>query len=118
MAYLYADSHAVGTDGIVTSGYKLNAIQCTPGSFVIANASDDGNAATMVAKDILRRLERSSDPWNIEVVIKDRMRDWHSGYKSSAPPSMQFILGARLGQMTRRIYFCEPPNMVVEKHLG
>jgi hypothetical protein len=28
----------------------LNGIECTSGSFAIANSSDDGNAANMVAK--------------------------------------------------------------------
>src|SRR5579859_4598150 len=94
--FLCADSHVVADDGIVTSGSKLDGIYCASGSFVIANASNDGNAATMVAKDILRGLERATDPWNIEVVIKENMRAWYSGYTHTTPPSMQFILGAHL----------------------
>jgi hypothetical protein len=120
--FLCADSHVVASDGIVTHGCKLNGLYSATGnasSFIIANASNDGNAATMVAKDILRELEKCcGDNWHIEAAVKQAMQDWHSGYKHTAPPSMQFILGAHCNQMLRRIYFCEPPNTVLPKQLG
>ena len=111
--FVCADSHVVTQDGYVSSGYKLAGTECTIGSFVIANASNDGNAANMVAKEILKDLSIASDEWNIEPVIKGTMMAWHSGYVQGNPPSMQFILAARLGKMTRRLYFCEPPNTVL-----
>jgi hypothetical protein len=116
--FVSADSHVVSQDGIVTSGYKLNGIECGVGSFVIANSSNDGNAANMVAKDILDDLSKSSDRWNIEPVIKKTMGAWHSGYTQGNPPSMQFILAGRIGKQSRRLYFCEPPNTVLGKHLN
>lgn len=115
--FVCADSHVVTQDGLVTSGYKLGGSQCGNGSFAIANASDDGNAADMVAQEILDALSKNNDRWNIEPVIKDTMKAWHSGYTQGKPPSMQFILATRIGLQNRGLYFCEPPNTVVRKHL-
>jgi hypothetical protein len=116
--FVCADSHVVSTDGIVTSDFKLKGTECATGTFVIANASDDGNAATMVAQEILDSLARHSDPWTIETVIKKPMTEWHAAYVQSTRPPMQFALAARLGSATRRLYFCEPPNTVVAKSLN
>lgn len=116
--FVCADSHVVSTDGIITPGFKLNGIECTSGSFAIANSSDDGNAANMVAKEILDGLARCSDPWIIEPAIKKTMTEWRSAYTHAQPPAMQFALAARLGENTRRLYFCEPPNTVVLKSLN
>jgi len=117
-AFVCADSHVVSDDGIVTQGYKLNGIECEFGTFAIANSSNDGNAANMVANEILKALARLNDESKIESAIKRTMGAWHSGYTHSAAPSMQFILAARVGQMARRLYFCEPPSTVLAKHLG
>jgi hypothetical protein len=116
--FVCADSHVVSTDGIVTSDVKLQGIECGVGAFVIGNAADDGNAANMVAKEILDALARCHDQWVIEPAIKKPMTEWHAGYTQSKPPAMQFVLAARLGTATRRLYFCEPPNTVVLKSLN
>jgi hypothetical protein len=116
--FLCADSHVVTTDGIITQGFKLNGTQCVIGSFIIANSSDDGNAATMVAKEILDGLARAGDPWIIEPIIKKAMTEWHSAYTHGQSPQMQFALAARLGKNTRRLYFCEPPSTVLLKSLN
>lgn len=116
--FVCADSHVVSTDGIVTSDFKLQGIECGIGTFVIGNAADDGNAANMVAKEILDALARCPDKWMIEPVIKKPMTEWHAGYTQGKPPAMQFVLAARLGTATRRLYFCEPPNIVVPKSLN
>jgi hypothetical protein len=88
------------------------------GSYVIANASEDGNAANMVAKEILDALARSAtDRWNIEPDIKKTMKEWHAGYTQGKSPSMQFILASRTGIQNRGLYFCEPPNTVLRKHI-
>jgi len=116
--FVCADSHIVSTDGVVTNGFKLNAIECGVGTFVIANASDDGNAATMVAQEILESLARCADPWKIEAAIKKPMTEWCAGYTQSNRPPMQFVLAGRLGTSTRRLYFCEPPNTIVHKSLN
>jgi hypothetical protein len=85
---------------------------------VIANASDDGNAATMVAEEILNALAKdSTDKWNIEPAIKGVMGAWHAGYTHGNQPPMQFALASRTGLQSRRLYFCEPPNTVLRKHL-
>jgi hypothetical protein len=116
--FVCADSHVIASDGIVTSGYKLGGVEWRNGSYVIANASDDGNAANMVANEILAALgQDSTDRWNIEPAIKKTMKEWHSGYTQGEPPSMQFILASRTGMQNRGLYFCEPPNTVLRKHI-
>ncbi len=116
--FVCSDSHVVSTDGIVTDGFKLNGIECNVGTFVIGNASDDGNAANMVAKEILESLAKCSDQWIVEPAIKQPMMEWHSSYTQSTRPPMQFVLAAKLGNATRRLYFCEPPNTVLAKSLN
>ena len=116
--FVCADSHVVTQDGLVSSGYKLGGIECGNATFVIANASEDGNAANMVATEILNALAKSStDRLSIESAIKRTMEAWHSGYSHNKPPSMQFVLGTRVGQQHRALYFCEPPNTVLRKHI-
>lgn len=116
--FVCADNHVVSTDGFVTSGFKLNAIECVIGSFAIANAANDANAANMLAEEILNELAKTADGWVIEPAIKKAMTEWHSGYIQGSPPSIQFVLVARLGNNTRRLYFCEPPNTVLLKSLN
>jgi hypothetical protein len=116
--FVCADDHVVSTDGFVTSGFKLHAIECVTGSFVIANAANDANAANMLAKEILNELAKTAAGWAIEPAIKKTMTEWHSGYTQGSPPSIQFVLAARLGENTRRLYFCEPPNTVLLKPLN
>ncbi len=112
--FVCADSHVVSGDGIVTHGSKLKGIECGNGSFVIANASDDGNAADMLAQDILDSLQGARSQLNS--AVKKTMKAWHSGYVHSRPPSVQFVLGATIGK-SRGIYFCEPPNTILRKGL-
>ena len=114
--FVCADSHVVSTDGTVTSGCKLSGKQCGNGSFAIANASDDANAASMVAKEILDELSKSTtDKWNIEPAIKNVMQSWQSGYGQVAAPSMQLVLAASVSKQNRGLYFCSPPNTVLRK---
>jgi hypothetical protein len=84
------------------------------GSFVIANAGNDGNAADMLAGDILDAL--STTTGELATAIKKTMKAWHAGYVHSQPPSMHFVLGVTVGQ-NRGLYFCEPPNTVLRKGL-
>jgi hypothetical protein len=114
-----ADSHVVSGDGLITSGYKLAGVTCGNGSFVIANAADDGNAANMLAQDILDTIAASNSGRDeVEAAIKKTMETWHSGYGQNKPPSIHFCLAARYGPQNRSLYFCEPPNTVLRKHLG
>ena len=115
--FVCTDSHVVSTDGIVTSGFKLCGVQCGNGSFVIGNAADDGNAADMLAHEMLDALKKPVAKGAIEPALKKTMKAWHSGYVHSKPPSIQFVLAARLGLQNRGLYFCEPPNTVLRKHL-
>jgi hypothetical protein len=115
-----ADTNIVSDpDRIVTSGCKICGMQCGNGSYVIANASNDGNAGNMIASEILDALSKSStDRWNIEPTIKATMQSWHSGYSQGYPPQMTFVLAANTGLQHRQIYICEAPNTVLKKHLG
>lgn len=113
--FVCTDSHVVSSDGIVTSGFKLSGITCGNGSFVIGNAADDGNAATMLAQDILDALEKSKG--QLGPAVKKTMKEWHSGYVHSKAPSVQFILAVRIAPQHRSLYFCEPPYTVLRKSL-
>lgn len=114
-----ADSHVItGDDGIVSSTCKLGGVQCGSGSFVIGNAADDGNAANMLATEIIEALSKSSaSRGNIEPIVKKVMKDWHSGYVHSKAPQIHFALAARFAPQNRCLYFCEPPNTVLRKHV-
>jgi hypothetical protein len=115
-----ADTNVVAyPDNTVTSGHKVAAVECGDRSYVIANASNDGNAGNMIAKEILDELSKSStDRWNIEPTIKAAMQRWHSGYTQGNPPQVTFVLAANTGLQHRRLYYCEAPNTVLPKHLG
>ena len=113
--FVCTDSHVVSSDGIVTSGFKLSGTECGNGTFVIGNAADDGNAATMLAQDILDSLEKSKG--QLGPAIKKTMKEWHSGYVHSKAPSVQFILAVRIAPQHRSLYFCEPPNTILRKSL-
>src|ERR1700733_9763503 len=105
--FVCADSHVVtGDDGLVSSTYKLAGRQCGNGSFVIGNAADDGNAADMLAQEILDAISESSvDRGHVEPTIKSVMKDWHSGYVHSKAPQIQFALAARFAPQNRCLYF-------------
>ena len=113
--FVCADSHVVSGDGIVTSGFKMNGAICGNGSFVIGNAGNDGNAATMLAQDILDALTKAKG--TLGDAIKKTMKEWHSGYVYNTPPSVQFALAVRAAPQNRALYFCEPPNTIVRKSL-
>jgi hypothetical protein len=115
--FVCADSHAISTDGIVTETCKLAGTQGGRGSFVIGNAADDGNAANMLAREILDAINSSPRTEPVESVVKRTMKDWHAGYVYSKAPSTQFALAARSGRQNRALYFCEPPNTVLQKGL-
>jgi len=117
--FVCADSNVVSNDGMVVSGYKLAGRESrTLASYVIGNASDDGNASNMLAEEILDELSARDNRNNIESIVKRIMKSWHSSYTSSAAPPMQFILAARTGLQSRRLYFCEPPSTVLLKPFG
>lgn len=117
--FVCADSNVVSNDGMVISGYKLAARESrTTGSYVIGNASNDGNAANMIAEEILKELSAKDNRNNIEPIVKRIMKRWHSSYTRGDAPPMQFILAVRTGLQSRRLYFCEPPSTVLLKPFG
>jgi len=116
--FVCADSNVVTNDGMVISGYKLAGRELgASGSFVIANASDDGNASNMVAEEILEELSKGENRRNLEATVKKVMKRWHSSYVQGTPPPMQFVLAVRSGMQSRSLYFCEPPSTVLKKYL-
>jgi hypothetical protein len=113
-----ADTNVVATDGIVTSGEKVLGVRSRSGSYAIANAAEDGNAANMLGQEIIDELaRRRNDQLTIEVLVKRKMRDWHSAYTQNTAPPVSFVLAASVGNGDKRLYFCEPPNTVLQKHL-
>src|SRR5438105_7527298 len=91
-----ADTNIVATDLVVKSGCKISVRDCRNGdSYVIANASDDGNAGTMLSQEILDALSGVSV--DLEQTVKTTMRNWHSGYPQGAAPQMNFVLAAKTG---------------------
>jgi hypothetical protein len=113
-----ADTNVVATDFVVTSGCKISARDCRNGdSYVIANASDDGNAGNMLSQEILDALSRHSAV-DLEQTVKTTMGNWHSGYAQGTAPQMSFVLAAMIGTEHRRLYFCGAPNTVLPKPLG
>jgi hypothetical protein len=114
-----ADTNVVCGDGIVTSGDKLAGVECGDRTYVIANTGNDANASSMLAREILDDLSKSTtDRWHIEPTIKKRMKAWHSSYTQGSPPETSFILAANTGLQNRRLYLCEPPSTVRPKELG
>lgn len=112
--FVCADSHVISGDGTVTWGTKVKGRGSSNGSFVIANAADDGNAADMLAEEILDALTNTRG--ELGASVKKTMKTWHAGYVHSKPPSIQFVLGVVVGK-SRGLYFCEPPNTVLLKNL-
>ena len=55
-ALVCADSRVVATDGATTFGAKLHTRLSLQNAYAIADASDDGNAAKMLAQDITSAL--------------------------------------------------------------
>jgi len=94
-------------------------------SFVIANATEDGNAANTLIPDIIGELEQD-DPQNLfdaEINVRATMARWVSQHPHGAPP-VQLILGIHVDRPQFpggrngggiELYFCEPPNTMVRK---
>ncbi len=114
-----ADTNVVSADGIVTSGSKVEGYEFPDKTYVIANSGNDANASSMLAKEILASLSKSTiDRWNIEPTIKKTMTKWHSSYTHGKQPEINFILAANTDRQNRRLYYCEPPNTVRPKQFG
>jgi hypothetical protein len=120
-----ADTRVVMTDGATSVGVKMHTGMSSTCSFVIANATDDGNAANTLIPDIISELEQD-DPQSLplaEMNVRATMARWVSQHPHGAPP-VQLIMGIYVNTPQSPIgrngggmelYFCEPPNTMVRK---
>lgn len=119
-----ADTNVVLEDGSKTQGCKVATALSTTGSYVIANASMDGNAAKTLVAHLVSDLENNEleSLRDVEGIVADRMTQWASAHTKS--PSVQLVLAAKVARETTAdfpderglaLYFCEPPNTVLRK---
>ena len=88
-----ADTKVVASDGATTSDMKV-ALAMGPARrmVAVANAAEDGHAATMLAEEIGLAVGGTENP---EQDLKALMTAWHNSYGSAHPPQLQFIVGIR-----------------------
>lgn len=117
---LCADTKFVDDNGSVTYGSKIQ-FRDDPfhrgNVFAIAHAANDTNAASMLSTDILDAVVDCEDREKLEAAIKQRMTAWQSDYGQSSVPLLQFIVAGSLAQ-NAYLYFCQPPNIVIQKLPG
>jgi hypothetical protein len=117
---LCADTKFVDDNGSVTYGSKIQ-FRDDPSHpenvFAIAHAANDTNAASMLSTDILDAVVVCEDHANLETSIKQRMTNWQSDYGQSSVPLLQFIFACSLAQKAY-LYFCQPPNIAIQKLPG
>jgi hypothetical protein len=119
-----ADTNVVMSDGSKTQGCKVATAYGRTGSYVIANAAEDGNAANTLVGHILADLKnKQPDSLSaVESIVADRLTSWAGAFYK--PPSIQLALGAMVAKECIAgfpdegglgLYFCEPPNTVLRK---
>jgi hypothetical protein len=120
-----ADTRVVMSDGATSIGVKVHTGMSNTCSWVIANATEDGNAANTLIPDIFSELEQD-DPQSLpqaETNVRATMAKWVSQHPHGAPP-VQLIMGISVDRPQHPIgrngggielYFCEPPNTMVRK---
>ena len=83
----------------------------------IAGASEDGNASTMLAKDITTALcdDSVTDDTKVLIAVKEQMTAWYSAFGSGIPPSIQYVLATAVGGNCS-LWFCSPPNTILPRH--
>jgi 20S proteasome alpha/beta subunit len=108
-----ADTKIVATDGATSEGSKVMlSVNDRKIAYAIANAAEDGNAASMMASE-LGSAACGSESWaEISQNLKRVMTEWYSGFGGAKPPVLQFILSYG-GLFNSGLYFCEPPNTVL-----
>jgi hypothetical protein len=115
---LCADTRLVDDKGGITYGSKIQQRGGIKGNvFAIAHAANDSNAAAMLASEILDSVEMCLDRQQIELIIKQHMTRWQSDYGQTSVPLLQFIFACSVGQKAY-LYFCRPPNIVIQKFPG
>jgi 20S proteasome alpha/beta subunit len=110
-----ADTKSTDSNGAVTHEYKVASFVGKNGSFAIANASNDANAAVTMVGKIRTAMEGTAfKQWaDLEEVIAYEMTDFSNAFRKA--PEHQVIIGASLNGQGVRLYFCEPPNTVLDK---
>ena len=113
-----ADTNVVLSDGARKQGKKVEAVLGRSGTFAIANASEDGNAAAMLSSHLIADLKNNdfNSLGDVEAIVADRMTQWAAPFVK--PPSTQLVLAAVIehgfypNPEGAALYFCEPPNTV------
>lgn len=108
-----ADTCIITQDLKKKEGPKVGAAYTANGTYAIANAADDGNAANALAVKILKDLEQNNyeNRGNVEAVVANHMSNWWAGFGQNKPPNVSFVLGSVI-KGTPGIYLCEPPSTV------
>ena len=122
-----ADTRVVMSDGATSEGIKVHTGVSAACSFVIANATDDGNAANTLIPDIINELKEEEDLHSltgVEANMRGTMAKWTSQHPHGAP-AVQLIMGVYVNHPSNPVepknggglalYFCEPPNTMVHK---
>src|SRR5712691_2302723 len=117
-ALVCADTQLVMSDGSTTEVSKTSACKTRWGSFGIANAGDDGNAASTLVGRIGELLEISSisDWGSFQDTISHAMEEWSAPYPQI--PETSLIVAAYVRDRGVGLYLCQPPNTVVPKSIG
>jgi hypothetical protein len=114
-ALVCADSRIVSTDLATKWGTKTH-LSLTPRktAFAIADASEDGDAAKMLAGEITSALCKDAvdNLGKVSEIVKAQMTEWYSAYGVNRPPATQFVLAASVGGHCA-LYQCSPPNTVL-----
>jgi hypothetical protein len=111
---LCADTKLVDDNGNVSYGGKICGLE-SRGTFSIAHAANDANAAAMLAGKMLDALDNVTKQNQIEPAIKEQMTRWQSDFAQSPVPLLQFLV-ACIVQQQQSLYFCQPPNLVTKKY--
>ncbi|MGO8719051.1 MAG: hypothetical protein ACLQMO_07510 [Acidobacteriaceae bacterium] len=118
-----ADTQIGMTDGSTHQGTKVHQAIADTGVYVVANATEDGNAANTLIPDILTDLQNQDpkDFANVERIVRSSMSEWADQYRQGNP-YIQILLGVSLNRPRQtnvragggvRLYNCEPPNTMV-----
>lgn len=118
-----ADTKITATDGTTSIGPKVLTSVTEDGNFVIANASNDGNAANTLIPDLFEAIQQQKplSLIQLEKIVRGEMAHWAAQFPQGAP-SIQMILGAEIKHAEHPnqrfgggmgLYFCEPPNTMV-----
>jgi hypothetical protein len=113
-AIVSADTKVTLSDGAVTHDSKLSAVKANWGSCVIANSTDDGNAAKTLVRSIAVSLDRTPtiNQWEVlEHTISYEMTEWSQAFRKFPPTHL--IVAASVIGIGVQLYFCEPPNTIV-----